>query len=117
MPSQGLQDYTLQAKYTISGQADIRADYHYFRLAAGITDPLHPGVVMERNLGSELDLTLGWKLSEEASLQAGYSFFLATRTLKAVKGVRGVPLKFPQFAYLMVTVKPSFLFDHSPDAD
>jgi hypothetical protein len=116
MPSQGLEDYMLQAKYNFSGSVDLAADYHFFRTAAGIVDPLHPGEVMERYLGSELDLTLNWKLSKEASLQAGYSFFLDTRTLEALKGVRGMPLKFPQFAYLMVTVKPSFLFGQAPDA-
>jgi len=72
--------------------------------------------VLDKELGSELDLTLNWKISPVAALQAGYSFFAATPTLEAVKGVSGTDLKFPQFFYLMVTVKPSFLFGQEPDA-
>ena len=115
MPSQGLQDYMVQLKYTFSEAASLAADYHYFRLAARMADPGQPGVAMIKELGSELDVTLNWKLSEVAALQAGYSFFSATNTLEAIRGVRGTELKFPQFVYLMVTVKPSFLFGHASD--
>jgi len=110
MPRQGLQDYMFKAEYRITENMSALADYHYFRLAAGILDPENAGVALPRELGHELDLTLRWKLTKEASLQAGYSFFLITPTLETVKGVAGNPLRFPQFAYLMITVKPEFTF-------
>jgi len=113
MPSQGLQDYMAQLKYTFSGAVSLVADYHYFRLAARMEDPGQPGVALGKELGSELDLTLNWKLSKVTAFQAGYSFFAATPTLEAVRGVRGTDLKFPQFFYLMVTVKPGFTFERT----
>jgi len=107
MPPQGLQDYLVNLTVTVSGNCTVISDYHFFRLAAPMPDPGVTGEAMARHLGSELDLTLKWKINPVMELQAGYSFFLVTPTLETVKGITGTPLKFPQFTYLMVIVKPS----------
>ncbi|MBN2699245.1 MAG: hypothetical protein JXR52_10515 [Bacteroidales bacterium] len=110
MPAQGLQDYLFKSEYRFAKNLLLQADYHYFRLAAGMFDPADPSTELSRELGHEVDLTFQWKMTKEATLQAGYSFFLTAPTLEAVKGVTNSPLKFPQFAYLMLTVKPEFSF-------
>lgn len=110
MPPQGLQDYVLQLEYTPGGKLTLQADYHFFWLAAHMADPLSQLDPMEKRLGDELDLTVIWKISNTATLQAGYSFFLTQATLEAVKGVSGQDLRFPQFGYLMITLKPGFTF-------
>jgi hypothetical protein len=111
MPSQGLQDYMLKAEFTPGTKVVLQADYHLFWLAAKIADPELPGRTLDRRLGDELDLTLIWKISTDAVLQAGYSLFLTQSTLEAVKGVSGAELRFPQFAYVMITITPGFTFE------
>jgi hypothetical protein len=101
IPNQGLQDYMLKAECKISKDLLLQADYHYFFLAT-------KGKYTDKNLGSELDLTLQWKFMKDATLQTGYSFYLASETFKGWKGVNNKSIKFPQFAYLMITVKPTF---------
>jgi hypothetical protein len=115
MPAQGLQDYVIQAEYTPAPGWTFQADYHLFWLAARKADPDLPGESLSKRLGDELDLTLLWKINEQAEIQAGYSFFLTRPTLEDIKGLEGEALKFPQFVYLMITIKPSFTFGASSE--
>jgi hypothetical protein len=101
IPNQGVQDYMLKAEYKMSKDLLLQGDYHFFFLA-------NKGKLANKNLGSELDLTLQWKFMKDASLQAGYSCYLASESFEKWKGVYDKSTKFPQFAYLMVTVKPTF---------
>jgi hypothetical protein len=107
-PAQGLQDFMLKADYSVAKNANLQLAYHYFRLsanklAANGTDAL------DKSLGSEVDLTLKWKIYDFVSLQAGYSFYLTTPTTLEVKNASGQTNKFPQFGYLLVSVTPGFL--------
>ncbi|NLU39655.1 MAG: alginate export family protein [Bacteroidales bacterium] len=108
VPNQGLQDYMLKAEYKFSKSTLFQADYHYFRLNNNGYDPVNPSIEINKELGSELDLTLQWKIMSEVSLQAGYSMFVATETLEKLKNVYNKETKFPQFAYIMISVKPTF---------
>ncbi|MBI9068922.1 MAG: alginate export family protein [Salinivirgaceae bacterium] len=108
LPNQGLADSYLKLEYTISKLMLFQLDYHYFRLAANKYDTNNPTNKLDKTLGQEFDITYQWKIAKETTLQAGYSFFLTTNTLEQIKGIDDNPYKFPQFAYLMVTVKPSF---------
>lgn len=108
VPNQGLQDYMLKAEYKFSKSTLLQADYHYFRLNNKGYDPVNPGIQINQELGSELDLTFQWKIMSEVSLQAGYSMFAATETLEKLKNVYNKEYKFPQFAYIMISVKPTF---------
>jgi hypothetical protein len=101
IPNQGVQDYMLKAEYKFTKDLLLQGDYHWFFLAA-------KGKYSDQNLGSELDLTLQWKFLKDATLQAGYSFYLVSDSFEKWKGVYNQAIKFPQFAYLMITVKPTF---------
>ena len=116
MPAQGLQDYMILAEYTPASRWTLQADLHFFWLAARMEDPGQPGAALPKRLGDELDLTLKCKINDQAAVQAGYSFFLTQPTLVVIKGLEGEALKFPQFAYLMITIKPGFTFGN-PDMD
>ena len=109
-PEQGLQDYMIKAAYKFTKKLTLQADYHYFMLAENKFDLENQAIQLNKNLGSEFDFTLNWKILEEVSLQAGYSFYLMNNSLKQLKGVHNDKLRFPQFAYIMITVKPT-LFD------
>ncbi len=106
-PDQGLQDFMIKADYSVTKKANLQLAYHYFRLsasklAANGTD------VLDKSLGSEFDFTLKWKIYDFVSLQAGYSFYLTTPTMLDVKKAAGQANKFPQFAYMLVSVTPGF---------
>ncbi|MDF1576520.1 MAG: alginate export family protein [Bacteroidales bacterium] len=108
MPAQGLQDYIVKGEYRLSEKLVLKSDYHYFRLAAALSDPELPGTALPAHLGHELDLKLNWTLSKTAALEAGYSFLVPGPTLEILKGVADTPIRLPQFAYLMISIKPSF---------
>jgi len=105
-PQQGLQDYMFKTEYIPSKNLSLQVDYHFFRLAQYKFNKENPTVKLNKNLGDEFDFTIKWKIIEDVSFQAGYSFFLMTNSLKQIKGVYNEELRFPQFAYIMITVKP-----------
>ena len=105
-PEQGLQDYMIKTVYKFTKNLTLQADYHYFMLAEDKYDLETQAIQLNKNLGCEFDFTLKWKILEEALFQAGYSFYLMTNSLKQLKGVHNEKLRFPQFAYIMITVKP-----------
>lgn len=109
IPDQGLQDYNIKAEYNITKKITFQTDYHYFMLADnGYALESHESK-LNKNLGHELDFTIKWKIMEEATLHAGYSFYLMTNSLKQIKNSYNEELGFPQFAYLMITIKPVFV--------
>ena len=108
-PLQGLQDYYAKFNYSFFKKYSLGVDYHYFKLAANLFKS-GLSTEMQKNLGQELDLTFKAEIVKNFDLQAGYSFFLATDTYKQISNLENQNLRFPQFFYLMVTIKPSFIF-------
>ena len=106
IPTQGIQDLMFKAEYNPSKVVKLNADYHYFAYSAKSYDATNPTELATKGLGSELDLTLQWKIMKEATLQAGYSFMLPTETMEKYKKVYGKRTRFPQFVFVMITVKP-----------
>ena len=62
---------------------------------------------MEPYLGTELDLTMAYKLSKNSNVVLGYSQMFGSETLETLKG--GNKDAFNNYAYLMFTFKPVFL--------
>ena len=96
----GLIDYYLFLNYKFSGKTSLRNTGHYFRLAK--TNPDTPG---DKKLGYENDILLKHQFYGWGALEAGYSFFLPTNSLKTIQGVEDH--KFSQFLYLQLTITPS----------
>ncbi len=59
---------------------------------------------MDNSLGTELDLVLGYKISKDIMLNAGYSKMFATDSMEALKG--GDKDENNSWAWLMFTFKP-----------
>jgi len=108
IPTQGLQDAYLKTEYNFNKDFALQADYHYFLLAANKYHTKISGKRLNLDLGQELDLTVKWKIMKEVNLQGGYSFYLTNSTFEHVKKIYGKEYRFPQFMYVMVTVKPTF---------
>jgi len=76
---------------------------HMFFSAATVVDNI--GKDMSNALGTELDLVLGYKWTQDVDFQAGYSQLFATETMEILKG--GNSNATNNWAWLMITVKPS----------
>lgn len=61
-----------------------------------------------KNLGSELDLTLTYPLSSQVSLQGGYSTYFTTNAVNIAKNIT-TSSRTPQWVFVMISFKPTFL--------
>lgn len=109
-PEQGLQDYMLKARFNIQKDLNLHIDFHHFLLAENILNSSNPNKTMDRKLGQEIDLKIKWEFLPEASLECGYSAYFVSNTLKQLKEIQGQSIKFPQFAFIMLTIKSVFNF-------
>lgn len=105
LPSQGLADYYACADLKITKQfsAGIAGHIFYFD-----KDFIYSGSKTDKNLGSEMDLTLKYKASKAVSIQGGYSLYFDNATTKKYFKLNNTEIHKSQWAYLMFTVKPQF---------
>ena len=64
---------------------------------------------MDNSLGTEIDLTIGYQLAKDITINAGYSKMYATDTMEIIKG--GDKDENNSWAWVMFTFKPN-LFSH-----
>ncbi len=79
----GLWDNQLAVFYKPSKKVDMSVNYHYFLTAKTASDT---NGKLDKGLGSEFDLQIGWSIMPDVKLLAGYSFMLGTKTMDFVKG-------------------------------
>jgi len=77
---------------------------HLFSAAA---DVYNGTTKMDRNLGTEIDLTVGYKVSKGVKINGGISKMLATETMEVLKG--GDKDAANNWGWLMVTIKPQLI--------
>lgn len=106
--SVGLQDVFVKLNFG-KGIVSLGTDLHLFSAAADIVDPKNPGNVMSKNLGQEIDAYLAIKLAGNVTLNAGYSQYLPTASVIALKG--GSQDMTSYWAWASLTFKPTF-FEH-----
>ena len=80
---------------------------HYFASAANVFNS--DGVKLDNYLGTEIDFSVGYKITKSIKVDGGYSQMLATKTMEAIKG--GSSSEQNSWAWVMVTFKPN-LFNH-----
>lgn len=98
--SVGLNDIYL--KYNFSKKKiGFNADLHYFASAGKINADAG------KYLGTEIDLSLSYKVHEMASLSAGWSTMLASENMELIKG--GDSKTGNHWAYIMLSVTPTFI--------
>ena len=109
----GLQDIYFKAIYKKKKFTAIVSP-HLFSTAEDLLDTEELATTgeykaMDAELGTEIDLTLKYKYSDDIAFQAGYSHMLATTSMEALKG--GDKDEVNNWAYLMISFKPVF-FTH-----
>ena len=102
----GLTDIYLTLAYT-KNKFLAKVIPHFFSAPANVYDGPNK---MDNNLGTEIDLTIGYKMAKDINLNAGYSKMFATNTMEILKG--GDKDENNSWAWVMVTFKPH-LFYHN----
>lgn len=107
LPTGGLIDLYLSARYKVCDQVTLLGSFHSFRLAKEME------ISSNKGLGNEIDLDVTYKFCKIATIQAGWSTYLTSDLTNVVRGVTGVasPTKdtdtrLAQWAYLSLTITP-----------
>lgn len=110
-PTGGLSNPFAKVKYGSTNKRFTAAlDYHYFSLAKNQKDI--NGVAVNKNLGSEFDLVTTYSLNKVTTLEYGFSVMAATKSMEYAKNITpGTSKLTGLWSYLMITIKPEFLFN------
>jgi hypothetical protein len=124
--SPGLVNAFIKLKYKVSEKVSINLDAHEFWTQNNVADRstvTDSNDVLNKRLGTELDLILNWKLTSAIGFEFGYSAMFGTSTLDALKhtGLTGSASKanrntieqerIGQWAYVMINIRTDLLAD------
>lgn len=101
----GLSDVFVNLNYKYK-KASYQLTTHFFAAAADVLKPEQLVETMSNGFGTEVDLSMTYKLNDIASLSAGYSQMFGTETLAVVSG--GNHKENSNWAWLMLSFKPVF---------
>lgn len=109
-PTGGLSNPFAKVKYnSIAKRFTAALDYHYFSLAKNQKNT--SGDAINKYLGSEFDLVTTYALNKITTLEYGFSVMAATKSMEYAKGIAPNTAKLTGvWSYLMITIKPEFLF-------
>lgn len=104
----GLVDYYLKSRYKVKDNLTLAADLHRFVLPTAVTGA--DGKVLEKGLGTELDVVFTYNMTKIIAIEGGYSTMFSTETMTSpkVKNVKKAS-DHANWAYLMISIKPEFL--------
>jgi len=105
--SNGLVDYYLKARFKVKDNLTFSADGHRFVLPSAVKGS--DGTILEKALGTEIDLMLNYNLTKMIAIEGGYSKMLSTSTMASpkVKNVKNASENL-NWAYVMISIKPEF---------
>jgi len=104
LPKGGLFNYFGGVNLKINKRLSSDITYYSFKLAKAMKSGTAD---IQKNIGSELDLVLNYKFSAETAIQLAWCGYFVTDGTKMLKyKSTTVDTKFPQYAYLMLTIKP-----------
>ncbi|MFB6306980.1 MAG: alginate export family protein, partial [Flavobacteriales bacterium] len=108
--SVGLMDPYLKLRYK-KDKFSAGLHTHYFMSAAEVLDKkafseTGNREAMDNGLGTEVDLTLGYKINPNVTVKAGYSHMFPTETMETLKGVKTSEVQ--NWGWLMIDFKPDF---------
>lgn len=109
-PAGGLSNPFAKIKYGGVGKRfTAEVDYHYFSLAKN--QKSLSGQAIKKYLGSEVDLVTTYALNKITTLEYGFSIMAANRSMEYAKGIApGTANLTAYWSYLMITIKPEFIF-------
>lgn len=109
----GLTDIYLRANTSFPKNLSAELTYHYFSLNADdLIDKQSNYIMLEskdKYLGSEIDFTLSYNMTKNINFMFGYSMMFASNSMELIK--EGNSNKLANWAWLMITLKPTFISD------
>jgi hypothetical protein len=104
LPKGGLVNFFGGATLKMNSRLSSDITYYGFKLAKGMKSGTAD---VDKNIGSELDVVLNYKFSAETAVQFGWCTYFETDGTKMLKyKSTTVETRFPQYAYVMLTIKP-----------
>jgi len=109
--TQGLLDYYAGVTGKIGKDLSISGTYHLFN--SEFSGKNKKSISFSKDLGSELDLTVNYKLNAWTTVQGGWSTYFSNNNVLIAKDImnstKAPTIRTPQWAYVMLTVRPTFL--------
>jgi len=104
--SVGLIDAYFNLKYDLNAKVFLGGSLHYFSAAQDLKDPqLSAYQDADPYLGTEIDLSAGYRFSESVSFQAGYSQLFAANSLALLRNT-STEANTQNWAYLAILFRP-----------
>ena len=100
----GINDFYIRANFNFKEKHNLEATYHLYNLDKAYV----LGSLINKNLGSEIDLVYTYKYNKIINLSLGYCTMLPNESMEYLSKIKIGESKFAQFAYLMVAFKPNF---------
>lgn len=109
-PAGGLSNPYAKIKYNSTNKRfAVGVDYQYFALANDQKDVNNKAI--KTYLGSEIDLVADYSLNKITSVQCGFSVMNATHSMEYAKNLAPGSAKLTGYwSFLMITIKPEFIF-------
>jgi hypothetical protein len=109
-PTGGLNNPFAKVKYGSKNKRFTAGlDYHYFSLASDMKDV--SGNKLDKYLGSEFDFVTSYSLNKITTVEWGFSVMAAGKSMEYAKGITpGTANLTSTWSYLMINIKPEFLF-------
>jgi hypothetical protein len=109
-PTGGLSNGFAKIKYSSKNKRFAAGlDYHYFALANNMKDI--SGNKLNKYLGSEFDFIVNYALNKITNIEWGFCVMAATKSMEYAKGITpGTANLTGTWSYLMINIRPEFLF-------
>lgn len=109
-PTGGLSNPFAKVKYAGAAKRfTAQIDYHYFSLANNQKNSA--GSAIDKYLGSEVDFVTTYALNKVTTIEYGVGLMGASKSMEYAKGITpGTSKLTGVWSYLMISIKPSFLF-------
>ena len=109
--TQGLLDYYGGVTGKITKDLSVSGTYHLFN--SEFTGKNTKGIAFGKDLGSEFDLVVNYKLNPFTTIQGGWCTYFTNDNTLAAKNIitsKTVPsIRTPEWAFVMLTIRPTFL--------
>ena len=100
----GLVNPYLFFAYDLNEKLQIRSDFHLFAIQNNF---IVNNELINKYLGFEQDLKMKFKLNDFTSIDAGFSYMIAEKSMEYLKG--GSIKYTPVWGFIMITYKPKIL--------
>ena len=98
----GLRDIYIGAEYQLNSNTHINLTYHNFALANEIRSPQNASQTLDKDLGSEFDLSFSYRFTGDVTFRSGYSLLTPTSSLDQLQLRNGHELQHWGWAMLQI---------------